>query len=312
MTGFVAAVLCAGYGTRLRPLTEERPKPAVPVFNRPLAFFALRHLAEAGARAVALNTHHLSEVLERSIEPLRHELAPLRINHERELLGTGGGIRALWPCLEPDVVDEVIVANGDVLFRPNVARALSVHRQTGAIATMVVRRAPRDKRGAAVGIELRAGWSRGSGQVVRLRDKSTGDASSEQASAMFTGVHVFSARAYSALPMHGDIITESYHRWLAAGELVSAVFDDGDFFELGTLRDYLEVQVGLLRQGRSWAGAAPVVSGDATIESTVSRCVVGRGAVVRAEIEDSIVWEGSVVESPTRRAVVTPTRRVDM
>ena len=309
MTSFVGVVLCAGYGTRLRPLTDERPKPAIPVFNRPMAAYPLEHLAEEGARALAVNTHHLADVLEAALEPIRRGLPPLFTRHEPVLLGTGGGVRGLWRHLDPSPEEDVVVVNGDILFRPRLSRAFAVHRATGAIATMIVRRAPSDQRGGAVGIASRPDWPLGGVEVKRLRGRPSSTPAPNE-TAMFTGVQLLSPRAYADLPEEGDIISAAYHRWLSAGELVAAVFDDGEFFELGTLADYLDVQLNRIRDGRLWPGGGPLVANDATIESTFSNCIVGSRSVIRASIEDAIVWDGAVVNAPARRAIVTPTIRV--
>jgi NDP-sugar pyrophosphorylase family protein len=89
-----ALLLCAGLGTRLRPLTEERPKPLVPVLDRPLAAFAIDHLAAAGVRRVVANAHHLAEQIEPALSPLcAARGASLAVLREATLLGTGGAIR---------------------------------------------------------------------------------------------------------------------------------------------------------------------------------------------------------------------------
>src|SRR3954470_191622 len=87
-----AMLLCAGLGTRLRPLTDERPKPVVPVLGRPLASYALAVLAGAGVRHVVANTHHLADQVLPALAPYaqKYNLA-IEAVHEPELLGTGGG-----------------------------------------------------------------------------------------------------------------------------------------------------------------------------------------------------------------------------
>src|SRR5438045_3544442 len=89
-----AMVLCAGLGTRLRPLASELPKPLVPVLDRPLVGYTLAHLARAGVTEVVANAHHLPELLERGFvaEAGLHGLRAT-VLREPVLLGTGGGIR---------------------------------------------------------------------------------------------------------------------------------------------------------------------------------------------------------------------------
>ncbi len=77
-----AMVFGAGLGTRLRPLTDQRPKPGVPVANRPLASLAVAHLASAGARHVVMNTFHLGERLPALMAA--HVPAGLRVTYVQE------------------------------------------------------------------------------------------------------------------------------------------------------------------------------------------------------------------------------------
>ena len=86
-----AMILCAGLGTRLRPLTTRWPKPAIPLLGGPLFRYSLATLQRAGITKVGLNTHHLPEVMEATA---RAELPDLAVSHETgEIQGTGGGIR---------------------------------------------------------------------------------------------------------------------------------------------------------------------------------------------------------------------------
>ena len=134
-----ALLLCAGLGTRLRPLTDERPKPLVPVLHRPLAAYALDHLAAAGVRHVVANAHHLAAQLEPALAPhgASHAM-DLRVLVEPTLLGTGGAIRNALPHLGEDFV----VFNGDVLSRPDLGAAWERHRALGAKVTMVMNSTP--------------------------------------------------------------------------------------------------------------------------------------------------------------------------
>src|SRR5687767_4016794 len=94
-----ALVLAAGLGTRLRPLTDRLPKPAVPVANRPLVSFALEHLGRAGVTRAVLNAHHLADALPPVVAKAAPSWLAARVVREPELLGTGGGVRNLWLSL---------------------------------------------------------------------------------------------------------------------------------------------------------------------------------------------------------------------
>src|SRR5688500_17541887 len=85
MGRFSAFVLAAGFGTRLRPLTDEIPKPLLPVGPEPLLLSTLRVLHEAGAAALGANVHHHAEKITNEIEHLSFNV---HVNHELRILGT--------------------------------------------------------------------------------------------------------------------------------------------------------------------------------------------------------------------------------
>jgi mannose-1-phosphate guanylyltransferase len=209
----LGVVLAAGLGTRLAPLTDRLPKPALPVLNRPLASYALARLAAVGVRSVALNAHHLPDALERALEGHVPEGMSVRFAREIELLGTGGGVRNAARALAADEV--VIVMNGDILFWPDLEGALALHRSLGAIATVVLREDPRAHDLGPLGIDHE-------GRVRTLLGKPAGVAAREH---MFTGVHVLSVRALSELPERGCIIRTAYRRWIDEGEIVGGFVD---------------------------------------------------------------------------------------
>ncbi len=303
-------VLAAGLGTRLRPLTSERPKPAVPVGDRPMAAFSLAHLHRANASAVAMNAYHLSEVLEDTIkgwvarEGWDDEW--VTVLRERQLLGTGGGVRALLRHLDP--VGETWVMNGDVLFAPDLTRALRVHRSMKALATMVVRREPRrSAAGRAIGVELEPALADVGGRVTRVLGDPGTDLAARREPMMFTGVHVLSREVLDFLPEEGCIIQEGYARWVAEGRRVAAAVEDAPFRDLGTLEEYLEAN---LRLADAAGGPSGLVDGSARLTARVKRSVVGRGAEVLAPVRDAVVWPGARVTEPLERGIQTPARRV--
>ena len=107
-----AMVFAAGFGTRMMPLTADRPKPMVEVAGRPLIDHALAIAKSAGAAPVVVNTHYRPEAL-------RAHLAgrAVVLSHEPVLLDTGGGLRAALPFLGPG---PVLTLNSDMVWRgPN-------------------------------------------------------------------------------------------------------------------------------------------------------------------------------------------------
>src|ERR1700752_1135745 len=88
-----AFVLGAGLGTRLRPLTEDLPKPLIPIFQKPLVTFALDHLIGAGVKSFVINTHRLPKLFQSFFATREYAGLPTTLIHEPDLLETGGGIK---------------------------------------------------------------------------------------------------------------------------------------------------------------------------------------------------------------------------
>lgn len=115
-----AMLLAAGLGTRMRPLSNETPKPMLPLGGRTLIDHALDRLAEAGVAQVVVNAHYMAERLEHHLAG--HHGAPhITLSHESELLETGGGVRAALPLLGEA---PFFVVNGDALWLDGPSPAL--------------------------------------------------------------------------------------------------------------------------------------------------------------------------------------------
>jgi MurNAc alpha-1-phosphate uridylyltransferase len=114
-----AMLLAAGLGTRLRPLTETRPKALVQVAGKPLLDHALDRLAGIGVERAVVNTHHLAEQIERHVASRTNP--QVLLSHEPEILDTGGGIAKALPLLGPD---PFYVINAKIIWRGGQGEAL--------------------------------------------------------------------------------------------------------------------------------------------------------------------------------------------
>src|SRR5436190_9908341 len=101
-----AFVLAAGRGTRLRPLTEDLPKPLIPIFQKPLITFALDHLIAVGVQSFVINTHRLPNLFHEVFSGNGYHGHSVTLAHEPDLLETGGGIKNVEGILrkEPFIV----------------------------------------------------------------------------------------------------------------------------------------------------------------------------------------------------------------
>src|SRR5881394_111657 len=123
-----AFVLAAGRGTRLRPLTEDLPKPLIPIYQKPLITFVLDHLISIGVRSFVINTHHRPEPFRELFAQGNYRGNPVELVHEPEILGTGGGIKNVEALLR----DEVFISySGDLLTDIDLEALLDEHFRAG-------------------------------------------------------------------------------------------------------------------------------------------------------------------------------------
>ena len=291
-----AMLLAAGRGSRLKALTEERAKPAVPFANQPMAAVALGALARAGVTEVVVNTHHLPETVRAALEAVAPTGVSLRFVVEETLLGTGGGIANVAEWLaEPG--EAVFVMNSDVLFEPDLSAARAVHDAAGAYATMIVRE---DERAARFG----AVWV----QDGRVRGIDGTSAPKPEADAgvgrVFTGVHVLSPEALRALPAKGCVVRQGYADWLNAGQTVAAQLASEPWEDLGTPERYLAAH-------RMAAGTPVHPSATVDPNATLEESWVGAGARIGpVTLRRVVVWDGASVTQDLEDAIVTREGRV--
>jgi mannose-1-phosphate guanylyltransferase len=136
-----AMILAAGLGTRLRPLTDDRPKALVEVAGRSLLEITLSRLGSLGIRDVIINVHHFADMITDYLRLRDNFGLRLEISREEVLLDTGGGLKkAAWFFLEDrTAADEpFILHNVDVLSTIDLRRMVQFHTEKQALATLAV------------------------------------------------------------------------------------------------------------------------------------------------------------------------------
>jgi len=255
-----AAILAAGLGTRLRPLTELVPKVLLPVLNRPLLGVLLEQVEEAGFLQVAVNTHHLGEQVQRFLagRPWGFNLS---LNPEPEILGTGGGLRQLGEILGRG---PFLAVNGDILTDLDLAAIYRRHQQE-AITTLVLHDFPR----------FNNVWIDGQGRLAGIGDQPAVAVGPPLA---YTGVQVVGPKMLDYLPPQGyyDLVA-AWRQALAAGERLDTLVVSGHFWQdLGSLEGYLQAHCRLLN------GSGP---GLARFLPPVSDPLLGPGAILEQEVK---------------------------
>ncbi len=130
--------MAAGLGTRLRPITQEIPKPVVPVCNRPIVEHLVRLLARHGASEVIANLHWFPDTVEAALRDVGDLGVEMSYRREEELLGTAGGVRNVADFLTGGDEDVFLVLAGDALTDADLTALAAAHRANGGVATLGV------------------------------------------------------------------------------------------------------------------------------------------------------------------------------
>lgn len=283
----VAMVLCAGLGTRLRPLTGQLPKPLVPIGGRPVLAHVAAQLQAAGVGRMVVNTHHRPERFEPSV--LGGLEMAVQVVHEPEILGTAGGVGNAEQQLGPG---DVLVWNGDILAEADLRALWVSHRQSGALATLAVH--PSGSVEGTVGLDR-------AGRVARLRGERYGE---EHQAVDFVGIQLLSAELRARLPRSGCLVGDLYQPALRAGDRIHTAAVVRRWRDVGSVAAYLEANLAwLAEQGRQ-----SLVAPDAEIASGVllDRALVGARSRVegRGALERVVVWPDAVATAPLCDAIV--------
>jgi NDP-sugar pyrophosphorylase family protein len=287
-----ALVLAAGFGTRLRPLTDGLPKPLLPVLGRPLLLRTLDALADAGCEAVAINLHHLAEALPAAVGDA-HRGMRIVYSREEPILGTGGAFVPLRDFFAGG--ETALLVNGDSHCEWPLRELLARHRRRGAQATLLLAGRP-DPRpfGGGIGIDRY-------GRVRAIRQEPRFGAVARRH--VYAGAYAIETELLSRLPAgFSDSMRQLFEPLLAEGGRIDALVTWKPWHDLGTPRRYLEAMLGLAFRGdsgaRRWQAAGAQVASGAELQ----RVVVERDARVGpgVAVEDSLLLPRSDVGAGAR------------
>ena len=221
-----AMIFAAGLGTRLRPLTDDRPKALVEVAGRTMLELTLARLRSIGVFEVIVNTHHYGEMIAEYLHAHRNFGMSIVLSHEPVLLETGGGLKNAASFFLDSAADggaDFVVHNVDILSTIDVGQMIRQHAATGALATLAVQR-----RASSRQLLFDSG-----GQLCGRQTASQTQLVREGAGAQqlaFIGIHVLSTRIFEKLTEEGAFpIIDAYLRLAGQGERILA-FEGGDAY----------------------------------------------------------------------------------
>lgn len=210
-----AMILAAGLGTRLKPLTDDRPKALVTVAGRTLLEITIERLRRFGVNEFIVNVHHHADMILEYLAANNNFGMRIEISREPELLDTGGGLKnAAWFFLDSasELDEPFILHNVDVISTIDLAAMVGFHNEHSALATLAVQ----DRQTS------RSLLFDGQGKLCgRSATPATND---EQGHALaFSGIHVISPRIFAKMNEQGSFsIIDAYLRLAAKGERIIA------------------------------------------------------------------------------------------
>lgn len=285
-----ALVLTAGLGTRLRPLSYLRAKPAVPVAGEALVRRILRGLRAAGISRAVLNLHHLPETICAVVGDGADLGVSVRYSWENPVLGSAGGPRRALPLLD---ADRFLIVNGDTLTDADAAQLMAEHARSGALVTMAVIPNPSPVRYGGVRVDE-------DGAVTGFVPRGTPGPSWH-----FIGFQVAEATAFSGLApdQPAESVSSLYPALMRANPgCIRAFRTTASFFDIGTPADYLATSLAFAASegGARLIGAGCRVARGARLARTVlwDRVTVGDDA----ELTDCVVGDGACIPAGARLA----------
>ena len=225
-----AMILAAGLGTRLGPLTNDRPKALVEINGSTLLEIALTRLSTFGIREVIINVHHFADMVADYLRANNNFGIQIEISREETLLDTGGGLsKAAWFFLKDDdaLNEPFVLHNVDVISTIDLRHMTEAHTAKGALATLAVQQR-KNSRHLFFDEQLQlCGRQK---ETEKNREIVRGDASGLQPLA-FSGIHVISPRLLSMIRHQGVFsIIDVYLRLAADGQNIMGYRADGDYW----------------------------------------------------------------------------------
>src|SRR5262249_53588104 len=288
-----AFVLAAGLGKRLRPLTDDLPKPLIPIFQKPLITFALDHLLGLGVTRFVINTHRRPELFQNFFSRNNYAGHAVTLVHEPELLETGGGIKNAERLLGSD---PFITYSGDILTDVNLRPLVDEHFSRGNDVTLALR-------------------DTGLASDIAFRDHRGMDVANPYGIAGnldFANIAVWNPAVFQRIPPQKKIsFIPILGDWVGQGSKIGGlVMNDGKWFNISSRTEYLEVHRRILRddwkphyvKNHDWperTAKSAIVDASAELRGC---SVVGENCLVGAEaiLEDTILWPEAEIASKSQ------------
>lgn len=245
-----AMILCAGKGTRVRPITYTVPKPMISLAGKPVLEFIIEHLVAQGFDRLMINTSYMAEAIEGYFRDGSRHGAQIAYSFEGKLvdgalegeaLGSAGGMRRIQDF--SGFFDETFaVLCGDAVIDVDFRAALEFHRSRGALATIVLKEVEPDEVSSYGIVELA-----GDGRITRFQEK---PAALEAVSRMAnTGIYIFEPAVFDHIPAgtEFDIGSQLFPALVAAGAPLYGVALPFTWLDIGNVQSWWDASRSVLR-----------------------------------------------------------------
>jgi mannose-1-phosphate guanylyltransferase len=276
-----AVIMVGGKGTRLRPLTETRPKPVLPVLDKPCLMYLIESMVNAGIDDVILACGYKSEKLVAEIGNGEEFGISISYSYEDEPLGTAGAIKLIEDRLD----DTFIAANGDVFADIDISKEIDIHRRTKATVTLALTPVENPCEFGIARIE-------DDGRISEFREKPRPE--EVFSNLINAGVYVVEKRVMKEVPYRKafDLSKELIPILMSRGERIQSYRLEGSWRDVGRPSDLLGANLDMAVKGysdREWRGAFS----DSVIEKPF---YAGEGVIMKqSQAESSVILKGSKV-----------------
>lgn len=285
-----AMILAAGFGTRLLPYTNLRPKPLFPILNSPLLLLTINRLQRFGFDHIVVNCHHLGDQIEKALANIDGVI----VQKEDTILGTGGGLKLASKYFRDE---PLLVTNGDIYHTIPYADFYESHLKNDSPVTLALHDFNRFN---TVSVN--------NGYVENFNKE---DLRSQKLA--FTGIHVIDPEILDGVEGNSKAcIIDLYRKLLSKGEKIK-VFRSDDYYwtDMGTVDDYLALNSDLIvGDVPRWDEFCQFNEGNNCCTKSVlpedfsctGWCVIGDDVKIQKNVhlEGVVVWDGSIIKENTR------------
>lgn len=290
-----AMIMAAGVGSRLDPLTQDVPKPLVPIANRPVMDILLEKLLDISVKDVIANTHYKSEKI---IE--RYKNNEIGINfeyiHEKELSGTAGGVKKCQFFF--DEGEDFLVLSADGLTNANLRAGIKAHKKSGAIATIGIKKiAMEEIPHFGVVVTDKKGFITGFQEKPAIKDA--------KSDCINTGIYIFNYKIFDYIPADTfyDFAKNVFPELLDKGIKINTFHVEEYWSDIGTIDQYAQSTQDLFNNlyginhsgiittpkgayitGKSYIAPSALFFGFNTIGKD---CIIGKNVI----LQDCIIWD---------------------